>query len=225
MNGHRQPKASPPLEHDPLGRESSHASGLRPRVRPGPFAQLRRENSDLRQENARLRQALAELEAFRDLALRDPLTGLGNRRAFDERLAEETARALRGGPAFSVLVLDLDGFKGVNDAQGHAGGDAVLRAASALFQGAIRRQDTAYRIGGDEMAVLLPATNLPGALHVADRIQSRVRAALVDGRLPIGVSIGAAVWSEACATPDAVFESADAAMYADKVSRRVRSPR
>ncbi|MBK9064897.1 MAG: diguanylate cyclase [Acidobacteria bacterium] len=131
----------------------------------------------------RLQRALAELEAKNELlerlALTDPLTGLANRRAFEEALSTETARATRHGKPLSLLFLDLDHFKDVNDRHGHAVGDEVLSAVSDLLKRLGRRGDMSARIGGEEFAVILPQTSLPQAKLVAERIRAALEASPV----------------------------------------------
>jgi diguanylate cyclase (GGDEF)-like protein len=103
-------------------------------------------------------------------ALCDPLTGLGNRRAFDLALAKERARAERHQRFFSVAMIDLDGLKAVNDTRGHAAGDARLRRVAQHLDAACRRIDSPYRIGGDEFVVLLPETETAGATAFVERL-------------------------------------------------------
>jgi diguanylate cyclase (GGDEF)-like protein len=105
----------------------------------------------------------------------DALTGLNNRRLFDERLDEEFGRAQRYGDDLSLLMLDLDHFKVVNDRHGHPAGDVVLRESSALIRSSVRDPDICARFGGDEFAVILPETNMSGALVVAERVWRALR--------------------------------------------------
>ena len=119
-------------------------------------------------ENARLH------EVVREQALTDELTGLVNRRRFVEALEDEIARAGRLDVPLSVLFADLDDFKRINDRFGHPAGDEALRAFAELLRGELRGIDTAARMGGEEFAVLLPGTELDGALAVAERIRVRV---------------------------------------------------
>jgi diguanylate cyclase (GGDEF)-like protein len=108
------------------------------------------------------------------LARVDALTGLGNRRSFDEALEVEVARAQRTGAALSVLVADLDGFKEINDLYGHLNGDQCLRQVAGAISGAVRTPDGCYRWGGDEFAVLLPEADETGAQIVCDRLREHV---------------------------------------------------
>ncbi|HEX9051279.1 MAG TPA: diguanylate cyclase [Anaeromyxobacter sp.] len=115
----------------------------------------------------RLRDAQRKLE---EQSVTDGLTGLKNRRFFDERLHEEFRRAQRYGDTLSLIMIDLDHFKEVNDRHGHPAGDVVLREAAALLRASIRDPDICARYGGEEFAVILPKTHMTGALAVAERI-------------------------------------------------------
>jgi diguanylate cyclase len=120
----------------------------------------------------------------------DALTGLANRRAFEERLPVELSRFSRGGRPLSLCLLDLDGFKGVNDRLGHPAGDEVLRQVARILETS-RVADDCFRIGGDEFALLMPGTSEEEATIAAERIAEAVRGAnLADGR--IGISFGIA---------------------------------
>ena len=103
-------------------------------------------------------------------ALRDPLTGLGNHRAFHEELERQVAASLRYHVPLALFLIDLDEFKAINDGRGHAGGDRVLRGFGGLLASSLRLADRAFRVGGDEFAVLLPHTDLAGAQVVARRL-------------------------------------------------------
>ena len=151
-------------------------------------------------------------------ALRDPLTGLGNHRAFHEELDRQVAGALRYGLALSLLLIDLDEFKAVNDMRGHAAGDRVLRGFGELMGGALRRADRAFRIGGDEFAVLLPHTDLEGARVVALRLltQSLEPTLRIGEGEPVSFSGGLSSLPELALGPAELFSQADAALYAAK---------
>ena len=163
-----------------------------------------------------------ERDAMRRFALRDPLTGLANRRALDERLAYEIARHTRHGESFAVLALDLDGFKLVNDRFGHDAGDELLREAADALVEVVRAQDTVVRLGGDEFCVLAPQTGQASA----DRLMTRVRAALAGvtaGVSGLSASMGSAVFPADGTTPDVLLAAADLASLEAK--RRARSGR
>jgi diguanylate cyclase (GGDEF)-like protein len=155
-----------------------------------------------------------------DLALMDDLTGVGNRRRLLQRLTEECARSERGGETFSLLVIDLDGFKAINDTHGHAAGDACLQHFALMTQTRLRPADMLARTGGDEFCVVLPASTLREGAMVARRILDVCRedaAACVAGDIPISLSIGVAQWSrEMGSFPDRLMAAADHALYAAK---------
>jgi diguanylate cyclase (GGDEF)-like protein len=153
----------------------------------------------------------------------DPLTGLLNRRAFEELFDGEWGRLRRGGPGFAVLALDLDHFKRINDAHGHLAGDAVLAQTAQRLRQAARQIDTVARTGGEEFIVLVPHADRNGALAVAERLRLAVRQepfSTPRGNVPVTLSIGVAV-----ARPDetdtrAVLQRADRALYDAKAAGR-----
>jgi diguanylate cyclase (GGDEF)-like protein len=151
-------------------------------------------------------------------ALLDPLTRLGNHRAFQEELDRQVAAALRYEHSLALLVIDLDEFKAVNDGRGHAGGDRVLRGFGQLVNGSLRRADRAFRVGGDEFAVLLPHTDLEGAQVVARRLlshalQPRFRS---DDLEALSFSGGISALPELAVGSAQLYAQADAALYAAK---------
>ncbi len=166
---------------------------------------------------------LRELEK---LSRTDPLTGTGNRRAFDEALISEERRAQRYDLPLGMILLDLDHFKPVNDTHGHGTGDAVLQRFAARVEGLLRGGDSLYRPGGDEFAVLLPHTDLEGALSVARRIVSEVAASPFHaGSTTLSLTCSAGVASllgELCSAAELTAQ-ADAALYAAKSSGRNRT--
>jgi diguanylate cyclase (GGDEF)-like protein len=155
-----------------------------------------------------------------DLALLDDLTGVGNRRHLLQRLTEECARSERSGQPFALLVIDLDGFKAVNDTHGHAAGDACLQHFTLMAQTRLRPGDMLARTGGDEFCVVLPSSTLREGAMIARRILDVCREdadACVGADIPISLSIGVAQWSrEMGAFPDRVIAAADHALYAAK---------
>jgi diguanylate cyclase (GGDEF)-like protein len=160
------------------------------------------------------------------LSLRDALTGLLNRRALMPLLAREARRLKRYGEGYAVLMIDIDHFKRVNDTHGHATGDEALVTLSGLLREAAREVDQVARIGGEEFCVLLPHTQLDGALKLGHRVQHAVRSApwqaLTPPLMPLTVSIGVAVAGDPQESIDAVMQRADTALYRAKALGRDR---
>jgi diguanylate cyclase (GGDEF)-like protein len=154
----------------------------------------------------------------RETALRDPLTQLANRVAFDQQLAIEWERFQRHGRPFGVLALDLDRLKEVNDELGHSAGDNVLREAAIAIQGRVRRTDFAARLGGDEFCVIAPELGQQDLASMAAMVREAVEA---EG---IPISVGWAV-AGAGEGPIQLLDRADAAMYEDKRYRERSEPR
>jgi diguanylate cyclase (GGDEF)-like protein len=173
-------------------------------------------------------------EEAQRLSLTDPLTGLWNYRYLRESLRREVERASRFGRMLTVLVLDLDHFKEVNDTHGHAAGDAVLVEFAGRLRAGLREVDLAFRQGGEEFVVLLPETDAYGGAIVAERLGAAIRDLPVPVArhrletaahtpvpdIPISVSIGIAVYPEHGTTAQQVLDAADAALYAAKDSGR-----
>jgi diguanylate cyclase (GGDEF)-like protein len=159
-----------------------------------------------------------------DLALLDDLTGVGNRRHLLQRLTEECARSERSGEPFALLVIDLDGFKGVNDNFGHAAGDACLQHFTLMAQTRLRPGDMLARSGGDEFCIVLPSSTVREGAMIARRVLEvcRVDAEQCIGKdIPISVSIGVAQWTrEIGAFPDRLIAAADHALYDAKKGGR-----
>lgn len=168
----------------------------------------------------RLRSEVAEL------ALMDDLTGVANRRHLLQRLTEECARSERSGDPFSLLVIDLDGFKGINDTHGHAAGDACLQHFTLMAQTRLRPGDLLARTGGDEFCIVLPSSTLRDATMIARRVLEVCRADAENcagGDIPISVSIGVAQWTRGMgAFPDRLIAAADHALYEAKRDGRNR---
>ncbi|HET8539717.1 MAG TPA: diguanylate cyclase [Anaeromyxobacter sp.] len=165
-----------------------------------------------------------QLEDLARLAREDALTALPNRRAFGEALVREVARAERAGTPLAAVVLDVDHFKRVNDAHGHAAGDAVLAAVAARAASALRAGDLLARMGGEEFAALLPGAGLAAAAEVAERIRAAVaRDPVAAGGRPVWVtvSLGCAALAPGEAGP-ALLARADERLYAAKEGGRDR---
>jgi diguanylate cyclase (GGDEF)-like protein/PAS domain S-box-containing protein len=167
---------------------------------------------DITRRKATERQRDCLLHRVEAMARTDDLTGLANRRAWDEELRREVERATRHGYQLYVVMLDLDGFKIINDAQGHQAGDAILREVGAVWRMAARVTDFVARYGGDEFALVLPDCTHDEATAVVDRL----RAALPEG---LACSAGLARW-DGRMSPDALIARADAALYEAKSSGR-----
>jgi diguanylate cyclase (GGDEF)-like protein/putative nucleotidyltransferase with HDIG domain len=155
------------------------------------------------------------------LAARDPLTGLLNRRELHENLRREIARGERERGGFSLVLLDLDGFKTVNDTKGHSAGDDVLRSVAAALEQSTRDSDVAFRMGGDEFALLLTgAQSGRAAIEAAERARSAIAAA--DDR--VSASYGIARWPADGSDDDALLVAADVRLYAMKAARGRHAP-
>ncbi len=157
-----------------------------------------------------------------EIALLDSLTSIANRRSFDGFLALEWGRAQRSAQPLSLLLIDVDHFKHINDTYGHHAGDECLRYAVRVLSAALRPTDLIARYGGDELAALLPETSSAGAAAVADRVRTVM--AMDAGASPaITVSIGISTWNgEDAASPEQLVRAADRALYAAKQNGRDR---
>ncbi len=174
-------------------------------------------------KNAHVHQQVIEL------AHQDFLTGLPNRRALDERLDNAIAQSKLSGNPFSVVMMDLDGFKDVNDTYGHETGDEVLRQVAACLTQNLRSTDFLARFGGDEMTLVLPDTDLPQAAFVTQKLQNFLRSLSIqfpDGKTDtIGVSGGIALFPHHADTAPGLLRAADEALYrAKKHSRGTFQP-
>jgi diguanylate cyclase (GGDEF)-like protein len=166
-----------------------------------------------------------EGETARRQARIDPLTGLLNRRAFDEMLAHAVGRARVAGEPLSVLIGDLDGFKDLNDRFGHLEGDRMLNAVADSLRRALRRPDVAYRWGGDEFALILPGADLAAAEHVAERARAAVSANLTPAEEPLTMATGVAQLGDP-AQDDAqgLLDRADRALFDAKAPDALELP-
>jgi two-component system cell cycle response regulator len=164
------------------------------------------------------------LDRSLEMAVTDALTGLNNRRFMDHHLSMIMAGHLKGGPAVSVLVLDLDYFKKVNDVCGHDAGDEVLKEFARRLGHNVRAIDLPCRMGGEEFVVLMPETDSENAMTIAERVRVRVAAdpfVLADGRaLSITVSVGVATSNGYGDSAEALLKRADAGLYEAKNAGR-----
>jgi len=164
------------------------------------------------------------------LATEDALTGVANRRHFDAVGRAEWARFQRYGRPLSLVIVDVDEFKTVNDRFGHASGDLVLKSVAQACASARRETDTVARIGGDEFALLLPETNEAGAAAIAERLRSQIASVpqkLKGENVPVTVSVGVAGGTLSMPSFDALQKRADEALYSAKTAgrnRMVRAP-
>ena len=163
---------------------------------------------------------IALREKLRTQSLRDPLTGLYNRRYMEDALARYLSMAERTGSATSVIMIDLDHFKKLNDEHGHAKGDAVLREVAGQLVGALRPSDVVCRYGGEELLVILPSCDLEDALLKAEILRSRVESLSETHGAAITASFGIACVPETSAGPDDIVTMADAALYKAKQAGR-----
>ena len=167
-----------------------------------------------------LHELAAPQRIVETLANTDALTGAYTRRHFDSVGLREFERARRAYTTLSLLVIDLDDFKRINDAYGHLAGDAVLRAVGQACRGAVRPYDSVARYGGEELAVLLPATPPEGAVRLAERLRGAIAALEVEVAptqlLRVTASVGVASTDGRTESLPALFARADAAMYAAK---------
>ncbi|HZV92036.1 MAG TPA: GGDEF domain-containing protein [Caldimonas sp.] len=155
----------------------------------------------------------------------DDLTGLLNRRAMEETVAAQIRRSLRSGEPFSVLMLDLDHFKAINDRFGHAAGDQALRHVAGLLQAGVREVDAIARVGGEEFLALMPGATLAAAGPVAERVRAQLAGqpmTLPAGAAVVTVSIGIAEWSDPGEDMSRLLVRADAALYQAKQDGRDR---
>lgn len=193
------------------------------------ISERKRMETDLKRTNATLEHQLEEIrrlqEELRERAVRDGLTNLFNRRYLDETLERELARAKREGYPLSLVMIDIDHFKRLNDTYGHQAGDKVLRELAALLWGDIRAEDVPCRYGGEEFLVLLPRMPLDIALERAEgwrRTFQATRVPFGDFQLETTISCGLSAYPEHARTPDDLIRCCDGALYKAKHHGRNR---
>ncbi|GAB6067287.1 hypothetical protein JCM13664_06050 [Methylothermus subterraneus] len=180
----------------------------------GRVAELEQETQDLRRR----------LKAAQQQARYDPVTGLPNRQAVDERLTQEFSRWQRFRQPLSLLLWDIDHFKQINDRFGHQAGDKILRVVAQTLRGGIREVDFVGRYGGEEFVMLLPGTDLEGALKVAEKLREAVKGCGFNSRgkpVPVTISCGLS-GARPGDTQASLFERADQALYQAKQTGRDR---
>jgi diguanylate cyclase (GGDEF)-like protein/PAS domain S-box-containing protein len=198
-----------------------------PHSEPGRLLESKRQLAETLARHIEL--ALANLrlrETLRAQSIRDPLTGLFNRRYMEESLALEVARAARSGEPLSIIMLDVDHFKAVNDTFGHEAGDVLLRELGQLVQTRIRAGDIACRYGGEEFTLIVPNAALETAVQRAEQLRKLATQLTTEyqGRLlgPITVSFGIAAFPAHGSSQEALLRAADAALYRAKAEGRDR---
>lgn len=210
-----------PLREFEKGMEHFANDNLSYRLTPNSHDELGRLAREFNTMAERLMQHQHKLE---ELSIRDGLTDLYNRREFDNRLQEEMLRARRYNKPFSVLMLDIDHFKNVNDRYGHQAGDEILIAVADLVRLSVRPVDVACRYGGEELAVILPETTKEGARVVAERIRHTVEESLTatpqGDTIQVTVSIGLATFPHDGDTGAQLIGAADRALYLAKQEGR-----
>jgi two-component system cell cycle response regulator len=166
------------------------------------------------------------LDRSLEMAITDPLTQLNNRRFFDTQIRLHLSRHIKGGPPLSLLLLDIDHFKKVNDAYGHDAGDEVLREFARRLGLNVRAIDIPCRLGGEEFVVLMPETGAEDALNIAERVRAQVAAepfAVSGGRtLDVTVSVGVSTSAGLGDSPEALLKRADEGVYEAKSAGRNR---
>src|SRR5438067_5128262 len=168
-----------------------------------------------------LSEVRALYERERGLSRTDGLTGLLNRRAFLEALERESARHRRFPRPLTLAYLDIDNFKAINDAQGHAAGDKLLKAAAQAMTSSVRDVDSVGRLGGDEFAILMPETDADASKVAIKKVQARLREATADNR-PVTFSIGIMTFEKVPNTAEEMIGLADELMYSVKQSGKNR---
>lgn len=183
------------------------------------------DTADLELLLARTRTLLefkAYLDVCEEAAFTDHLTGLANRRRFERQLEREVARMQRFGHAFSLLMIDIDSFKDLNDSFGHDAGDEAIRRISKVLREGTRGIDLAARIGGEEFAVLLVETSKDGGFEVAERLRSAIKVLEIPTARHITASFGVAECPTDAQTANGVLKAADVALYEAKRNGRDR---
>lgn len=175
------------------------------------IATVQQRTDELRLANEELQERYRQLTEARAQAATDALTGLGNHRAFHLRIGEEIRRAAEAGAPVGLIMLDIDGFKGFNDSQGHLVGDDILRSVANSLASAVGRED-AYRYGGDEFAVIVPGGDRQTTARTAEALRRAV-ASKANGGGRVTISLGISSFPETAKSAQELVYGADAAMY------------
>jgi diguanylate cyclase (GGDEF)-like protein len=194
--------------------------------------------TEVHEANDRLRQTLGDLERTREqihtqneelrrLAMRDPMTGCLNRRAFFDTAAELVDAALQGDAALCCIMTDIDHFKGVNDLYGHSVGDQVIQVVARALGASVRNSDMLCRYGGEEFCILLPNTTLADACVIAERARTSIESGASNGVRSVQVrkitsSFGVATLTAGASGLQMLIDQADQALYASKAAGRNR---
>lgn len=208
---------------------TGNASSVRNNQLRAAREKLRLGEQALHVNNDLLQQQLAEIQVLQDKlkeqAVRDPMTGLFNRRYLDTIVPHELARCGRDGVPLCLMMMDIDHFKHVNDTYGHQGGDEVLKALAGLLIDSVRASDVACRYGGEEFLLLLPNMPVANALLRAEQWRAAFAASAVEfggARISATVSIGIACYPDDGCTGDVLTRCADLALYRAKAQGRNR---
>lgn len=175
--------------------------------------------------NDQIKQVKSREKHLAEEILKDPLTGIANRRAYEIRIAEEWERFKRYGHIFSVAVFDLDHFKNVNDSYGHKAGDLILKEVARLMRSSLRKSDLIARYGGEEFVIIFTGTNINGAIEASEKLRQlieKTKFVFKKQDVPITVSAGVAQVESTDQSPADVFDRADRALYTSKSEGRNR---
>jgi len=182
-------------------------------------------NRELHRQEQTEAALIVQSAVMEHAAMHDPLTGLPNRLLFNDRLQHGISNARRSGRPLALFVLDIDGFKALNDALGHTAGDTVLKETAARLQASVRVSDTVARLGGDEFVIVAVDADPADAELIGAKVRQRMeQPMLVDERpIPVGLSIGLAAFPEDGGEPSMLLRRADTNMYREKRARKAAS--
>ncbi|HYA00208.1 MAG TPA: sensor domain-containing diguanylate cyclase [Candidatus Binatia bacterium] len=179
-------------------------------------------NRTLRRQESAEAELIMQTAAMEHAAMHDPLTGLPNRLLFNDRLQHGLSNARRSGRGMALFVLDIDGFKALNDSLGHAAGDSILRETAARLQLSVRASDTVARLGGDEFVIVAVNADRSDAELIQRKVEQRMEEPVMveDGQVAVRLSIGVAVYPDEGSEPGPLLRRADTNMYREKRSHR-----